>query len=389
MIIGGMGSSFNGQRLKFARLYRNLSISDLADKIGIRKQSISQFETGLTKPKVETEILLIRELSFPRAFFYQNSTIPEVNKTFFRALSSASALDKKTQEIKTQMIVEIYNFLCEYLGLPELDLPTLDTDNMSCEEIARKLREYWGLGEKPIPNMVNLIENKGIIVSAFDVESDKIDAFTQVHDLKDYPQYCVVVGNNKKSAVRRNFDMAHELGHIILHSSVENIEELSQDQLRKIEDQANEFAAAFLMPKEAFLKDLIMPNNIVSYVALKEKWHVSISAMLIRARSLQVIDMKQYQSLMKAMSYRQWRTREPLDDKLVVPNPTLFTSAIEILFENNIMTPQSFMYNLSQHGLAMNSYDVEQLLSLEEGMLKYDVEPIVNIKKIISIKSED
>ena len=111
--------------------------------------------------------------------------------------------------------------------------------------------------------------------------------------------------------------------------------------------------------------------------------------MIIRAKSLGIIDMKQYQSLMKAMSYRKWRTKEPLDDKLAVPYPTLFTSAIEILFENNMMTPQSFMYNLSKYGLAMNSYDVEQLLSLKAGMLKYDVDPIVNIKKIISIKGED
>ena len=83
MIIGNVASSFNGQRLKIARLYRNLSISDLADKIGIKKQSISQFETGLTKPKVETELLLIRELQFPRSFFYQNFETTEVNKTFF------------------------------------------------------------------------------------------------------------------------------------------------------------------------------------------------------------------------------------------------------------------------------------------------------------------
>lgn len=389
MNAGSIDSTFNGQRLKIARLYRNLSISELADNIGIKKQSISQFENGLTKPKVETEILLVRELGFPRNFFYQNTVVPEVNKTFFRSLSSASALDKKTQETKTQLIVEIYNFLCEYLGLPELDLPELDTFNLSIEDVARELRSYWELGEKPIPNMVNLIENKGIIVSAFDVESEKIDAFTQVHDLKNYPQYCVVVGNNKKSAVRRNFDMAHELGHIILHSAVENIDELTQEQLRKIEDEANLFAAAFLMPKEAFLRDLVAPTSLVSYVALKEKWHVSISAMLIRAKTLNAIDNKQYQSLMKSMSYRKWRTKEPLDDKLVVPVPTLFSSAIEILFENNIMTPQTFVYNLSKYGLSINPHDIEKLLALKEGILKIDMQPIINIKKVISIKKED
>lgn len=380
MIEGSKEKQFNGKRLKIARLYRNLSVSDLAEKIGVKKQAVSQFEIGETKPRIETELAIIRELGFPRKFFTQDALIPEVNNTFFRALSSTTALDKKTQEVKTQMIVQIYNFLCEYLYLPCLNLPKLDLSNIDIESITMELREYWGIGEKPVPNMVNLIETNGVIVSAFDVESEKIDAFTQVHELGEYPQYCVVVGNNKKSAVRRNFDMAHELGHIILHGAVENLDELSTEQLKELENQANAFAGAFLMPKNAFINDLKYPTNLISYVALKEKWHVSISAMLIRAKELGVIDIKQYQALMKSMSYRKWRTKEPLDDKLIVPSPTLFASAIEILFENNRLTPQSFMYQLSEYGLPMHSEDVEKLLSLKPGTLKLEITPIIRIK---------
>lgn len=383
MIEGNKEKQFNGKRLKIARLYRNLSVSDLAEKIGVKKQAVSQFEIGDAKPKIETELAIIRELGFSRRFFYQDVSSPEISNTFFRALSSATALDKKTQEVKTQMVVQIYNFLCQYLDLPCLDLPKLDLSNMDIEEIARKLREHWGIGEKPIPNMVNLIEANGVIVSAFDVESEKIDAFTQVHNTENGPQYCVVVGNNKKSAVRRNFDIAHELGHIVLHGTIENLDELSQDKIKELENQANLFAGAFLLPKDAFVKDLISPTNLMSYIALKGKWRVSIAAMLIRAKAIGVIDTKQYQALMKSLSYRKWRTQEPLDDKLAVPSPTLFASAIEVLFEDGELTPQSFMHHLWEFGLAMNSDDVEKLLSLKKGTLKSEIEftPIIKIKK--------
>ena len=140
MIEGSKEKQFNGKRLKIARLYRNLSVSDLAEKIGVKKQAVSQFEIGETKPRIETELAIIRELGFPRKFFIQDVLIPEVNNTFFRALSSTTALDKKTQEVKTQMIVQIYNFLCEYLDLPCLNLPKFDLSNTDIENITMELR---------------------------------------------------------------------------------------------------------------------------------------------------------------------------------------------------------------------------------------------------------
>ena len=376
---------FNGHRLKMARIYRNMNMAELADKIGITKQAISQFENNLIKPKPDAEFSIISVLKFPRTFFYQKDDNIKIYNTFFRALSSTSAIDKKTQEIKTKMIVQIYNFLCEYLDLPVVNIPKIE-DKSDIEAVAQNIRDYWGIGNQPIPNMVNLIENNGIIVSAFDVDSDKIDAFTQVHDINTYRQYCVVVGNNKKSAARRNFDIAHELGHIILHSDIENLNELPPDELKKIEDEANQFAAAFLMPKNAFYADLENAVDLISYIGLKRKWNVSIAAMLIRAKSLERISIAEYQKMMKSMSYRKWRVHEPLDDELKISQPTLFLSAIEVLFENNIMTPQSFMSSLARYGLPMNPNDVENLLSLPTNTLDKNIFQTITLKNIIDIK---
>lgn len=379
--------SFNGQRLKTARIYRNMSMTELADNIGIKKQAISQFENGLSNPKPETEFSLISVLRFPRTFFYQKDKNLEINNTFFRALSTTNALDKKTQEIKTKLIVEIYNFLCEYLDLPVLNLPQINHNSKEdIENIALSLRAYWNIGELPIQNMVNLIENNGIIVSAFDVESDKIDAFTQIHNIKTFPQYCVVVGNNKKSAVRRNFDIAHELGHIMLHSNIENLDELSAEQLKELENEANLFASAFLMPKNAFYNDLSSASDLRSYIELKRKWNVSIAAMLIRAKSLGRISIKEYQSLMKSMSYRKWRVHEPLDDVLKISVPTLFSTAIDVLFENKVMTPQTFVSKLSNYGLSIYPNELEELLSLPQGTLSIVDNQVLTTNRIITLK---
>lgn len=377
---------FNGQRLKIARIYRNMSITELAEKIGVKKQSISQFENGISRPKPDTEFSIMTILNFPRDFFYQETYALDVNNTFFRALSSASALDKKTQEYKAQMVVQIYNFLCEYLELPRLNIPSFDYEKSTIEEIALALRNHWHIGEMPIPNMINLLENNGIIVSAFDVDSDKIDAFTQVHSFGSMSQYCIVVGNNKTSAVRRNFDMAHELGHIVLHSGVENLDELNSEQLRTMEDEANQFAAAFLLPRNAFYEELKFPNELLEYIELKKKWNVSISAMLIRAKSLGRISTKDYQSLMKSMSYRKWRILEPLDDTLKLSVPTLFSSALEVLFESNIMTPKTFIAKLAQYGLSMKAEELEKLLALPSNTLNTTLNSIPDIKPIITIK---
>ena len=62
------------------------------------------------------------------------------------------------------------------------------------------------------------------------------------------------MSKNKPSFSRIQFDAAHELGHILLHPKSEDIEAISREEFKFLEKQANEFAASFLLPKEAFIK---------------------------------------------------------------------------------------------------------------------------------------
>lgn len=365
---------FNGERLKTARIFRNMTISELTEKINITKQAISQFEKSQPnpiKPKPDTLYQFVWVLGFPKEFFMEEDSYKvNIANTFFRALSTTKNLDLKTQEVKTEMIVRIYNFMDSYLDFPKLDVPDInisETDDM--DKVAEFVRGYWGLGDAPVENMVSLLEKKGIIVSSFSVENRKIDAFTQVHELGECKQFCVVLGNDKQSLVRRNFDAAHELGHILLHSNLEKIEEFSREEFKRIEDEANNFAAAFLLPKNSFFLDLKEANNLDFYLKLKKKWKVSIAAMVMRAKQLGRINNNQYQYLMKQISFRKWRTGEPFDDIWEIQRPVLFKKSIQVLKENNVLSGQQFVFELSKSGLSLDASTVETLLDLDNGTL--------------------
>ena len=374
---------FNGERLKNARLYRGKTITELAEETEISKQAISQFENGKATPSIETLLKIMNVLKFPREYFRQIDEDITVN-TFFRALLTTSKKEQLIQVTRTKTLAKIYEFLEEYIDFPKFKTPLIDIENIDIEQVTLELRDCWGLGINPITNIVNIMEKNGVVVSSFKTNESKIDAFTQIHKVHNLERPFVVVGDDKESAVRRQFSMAHELGHIILHNNSIEVDELSREEYKMMEEEANNFAAAFLLPKESFLADVMQyPNKLEFYVELKKKWKVSISAMIIRAFKLNAITHNQYQYLMKQLSKKEWRIKEPLDDLIVTPKPVLLKRAIDMLITNDIMNEAEIVNELSNYGMALNTDDIEMLLSLDKDTLrKKDSSTIViNLKR--------
>ncbi|MEO2601360.1 helix-turn-helix domain-containing protein [Clostridium butyricum] len=376
---------FNGERLKNARLYRGKTITELAEETKISKQAISQFENGKSAPSIESLLKIMNVLKFPREYFRQMDKDITVN-TFFRSLLTTSKKEQLIQVTRTKTLAKIYEFLEEYIDFPELKILSIDTEELDVEKITLGLREYWGLGNNPIINIVNIMEKNGIVVSSFKTNESKIDAFTQIHKVHNIDRPFVVVGDDKESAVRRQFSMAHELGHIILHNNSIEVEELSREEYKIMEEEANNFAAALLMPKNSFLADVMQyPNKLEYYIELKKKWKVSISAMIIRAFKLNAITYNQYQYLMKQLSKKGWRVKEPLDDLIVTPKPVLLKRAIDMLTTNDVMNETEIVSELSNYGMALNADDIEMLLSLDKGRLRCND---TNNNIVINLKRE-
>nr|WP_279326104.1 ImmA/IrrE family metallo-endopeptidase [Bacillus sp. FJAT-47783] len=296
---------------------------------------------------------------------------------------------------RVKYLTIIRALLEEYVDFPELDVPDFserDTDNV--EDIAERLRNSWGLSDKPIKDIVYLLETKGFVISSLNLDKKSIDAFGSQQEVNGKQYYSIVLGNDKKSFYRRQFDVAHELGHKVLHDPYLNLDDLSKEEFKQIEQEANDFAAAFLLPRESFFRDVsIHSNDLMYYKTLKKKWCVSIGAMVMRAYKLGAISDGTYQYMQRSISQKGWRTKEPLDDIKDIREPVSMKQAVELLIENNYITGDEFMYKLSKHyGLSLFREEIEELLGLEKGYLETESEPqksnIVSIKDRLNSKSK-
>ncbi|WP_330502421.1 XRE family transcriptional regulator [Peribacillus frigoritolerans] len=368
---------FNPKRLREARLVRGLTISELAEKIGVSKQAISQFELGENSPKSVTMMSIINTLKFPKNYFFREFQEQYVGNTFFRANVTATKKSKEIQYNKSLLAGYVYEYLSHYVEFPKLNLPDLTShdsgwDDESIEELASKVRNYWGIGDSPINNIVHLLEKNGIMVYSVDTDSQKVDAFCQHRKGRPF----IFLGNDKQSAFRRQFDGGHELGHILLHTDIDNQDTLKKVEFRKIENQANRFASAFLLPAEAFSKT-VTSTSLLHFIELKKYWNVSIGAMLFRCLDLKLINESRYTSLQKQMSMKKMRTKEPLDDVYPIQQPVVLKKSVTMLLEHEVKDKLQLIQEM-----ALPQEYIEMLCNLEKGTLNFkEPEPTVKLVK--------
>lgn len=381
------GKYFNGERLKIARMWRNLSATQMADLTGFSRQTISMLENGkLMNPEFATVQKLSEKLEFPITFFLEETKINlNESTTFFRSLLTTNKKYRVEQEEKIKFIAIVYNMLSEYLEFEKVNLPQIPT-NATPQEAANILREYWGLGNRPIENIVYLVESNGLIVTDFETATGDVDAFSHKITSDDMETYLIGYSKNKRTAARIHFDVAHEIGHILLHNWHEDLECIDKEEFKEIELQAHAFASAFLLPEDEFRKDVSpYATNLAYYAELKKTWKVSIAAMIRRAKDLDIITADDYSRLMRNMQKQGIRKIEPLDDELVTAEPSLLRQAIKILFDQKVFTPNEFLEELSrEYGLTLYPKDIETLLGLKKGTFEEKENP----KIVISVKSK-
>ena len=369
-----MKPQFNGERLKKARLYRGLTVAELAEQVGCQRQTLSMYEISKSQPadsKIVAQISQI--LDFPITFFYEHSNMAPISTVYFRSLLTTSKKYRNEQIIKMEFLSQIYTLLQDYIEFPRYQ-PLYLPKGTTSEEAAYALRDAWGLGNGPIENLISVVEQHGILVTSFGTNTDDVDAFSELVDIGDTPTFLIAYSNNKTSAARIHFDIAHELGHICLHEWSDDLEGVTKEEFKKRECEANEFASAFLLPECSFRQDALAcpsgPKAITYYKQLKRKWRVSIAAMLRRAKDLGFMTLDEYQMLIKIMQKRGQRKEEPLDDVLITAGPALLKASVIMLLQENVFTPKEFMNELSAtYNLSINPQEIEYLLDLPTGTL--------------------
>ncbi|PGA05148.1 helix-turn-helix domain-containing protein [Bacillus toyonensis] len=373
---------FNGNRLREARRFRAKSITDLSNDIGVTKQMVSKYENNKAVPSLEILFRIISNLNFPREFFFGEDTFDmETEGTFFRSRLTSTQKEKKPSEFTKNMTVLIRDFLEDYIDFPKVPKKPMINNDHSIEELAYLVRKELGLSDKPVNNILRLLEEQGFVVSLISNKMDKVDAFSSQTKINGNIYYTVVLEGEEYSYYRQQFSIAHELGHWVLHSEVLDPQSLEKDEYKEMEDEANEFAACFMLPKEAFSRDVSLePLNLDYYVHLKKKWQVSIGAMVMRAFNLGIISSEDYQKLQRQISYRKWRITEPLDTVKTISKPIALKQAVELLVENNVFKGYEIPKEIfKKYNVLLPTEFIEEITNVDKGYLEYQEPQIVKL----------
>jgi len=265
------------------------------------------------EPSDDTIATLSRVLRFPSSFFFAGDLDePSPDNASFRALSSMTAMQRHAALAAGALAIDFSEWLDRRFELPEPDL--LDLRGADPEAAAETVRRQWAIGEKPIGNLVHLLERSGVRVFSLAEQCREVDAFSLWRHGKPF-----VFLNTLKSPEHSRFDAAHELGHLVLHrhghggcdGSPDQVEALEPRRGRRAEDEANAFASALLMPRRTLLSMTPRIPALYKLVEIKKIWRVSLAALVHRLHRLDVLNEWQYRQLCIEISRKGYREREP------------------------------------------------------------------------------
>ena len=269
----------DGHRVRRARELRGLTQAELAHRSGaFTPAALSQIERGHTKPSRPTLAAICNATGMPANYFAARADTEEP-PGFFRGLRSMPARTRKSHLPRASALRDLVNAISQLVRLPEVTVPRYDlADFGSIDAVADQLRQEWELPPGPVDSVIRSMERHGCIMVRQDGFEDSVDAYSV-----RYPDHCIVVlGRTKGVATRSRFDAAHELAHLLLHSDDDAGSSVA-------EKQAQAFASAFLMPRRDIESELPHVADFDRLLQLKNRWRVSMQALLYRSRALGVM----------------------------------------------------------------------------------------------------
>lgn len=358
-------SGFVPARLTQARILASLTRVELSERVGKSSSSISRWENGDSAPEAEALSALSMTLGFPLAWFTRPIVEKPVSPIFFRTLASTTKDLRGRAGTKMDWMQEITAYLSTWLEWPELSLPEVHiTDHRALDDteiagIAMRCREMWGLGLAPITDLSMAAEGAGIVCARVSQGNTKMDGLSQWDEAQNRP--FILLSNDKNNYFRGRFDLAHEMGHVILHKNIKTFDIL---HLKEIERQANYFASCLLLPEELLSVELSRYPSLENILSLKRRWLVSVAAIIYRSEKLGLIGEQEALRLRKSYSARGWVKGEPFDDEVAVESVRLLPRAVNTLLDAKVKTKSALVRDLM-----MPRKDIEQICGLADGFL--------------------
>ena len=307
--------------LILARESRELTQSELAEKASVKQPAVSKCESGLLIPSEELVSAFALALEYPASLFFQQDRIYGFNSTVFfhrkrKGLSERILRRLHAQMNMTRMRMERLSRgvqRSEPLRFKQFDLAEYESPT----SIAKLVRGTWLLPPGPIRNVTEAIESAGGMVVFSDFGTRQIDAISEWVPGSS-PMFLV----NSNAAIpwdRVRLTLAHELGHVLMHTFPSPT----------MEEEANEFAAEFLLPRKE-IKPYLYGLSLAKLQDLKRQWKVSMQALIERAYALKTITEYQRRLFYINLGKRSNIVHEPLEREFPVEKPVTMTSFLRI-----------------------------------------------------------
>lgn len=304
--MGAMGrknQSILGRSLRSARRAAGLSVREVERRLRalgyeISHMTIYNYERGLSTPSAVLMDGFSTVYGLSQDWFAEDR--PVLQGVRYRALKSVTVVQRASYEAEASRWLETYRHVERILGRIREPLRLPFRAATSGEALAKKIRKEHQLGEYPVPSVIRLLENFGVRVISLDTAL-RIDAFAGT--LGDTS---VVVLNTRRPSDRVRLNAAHELAHH-LFSDCAGSGRLSEKDLER---RAFECASHLLIPQSQ-LKAAIELQSMVRLVQYKERFGISLAAMIYRARESGLIRARVYERLWKEFAKLGWRKNEP------------------------------------------------------------------------------
>ncbi len=333
----GVRSDFNLERLKTARKAKGWTMTRLADDINLTRQAISQYEKSDTKPSPEKLREIASSLGQPVQYFTWDTSVRKQSPATFRSLVSSAGRAREQAESWMEMFATIVKVFQKSVNIPLLSLPSIDIPDFTrlsfddIEEIAIATRRHFRLGDGPISNLTLLLENHGILI-AFKKLNKNLSGLSQWYDDRPF-----VLIEPAKSASRTRYSLSHELGHIILHQQITSDAEIfDKATFKLIEEQANYFAGAFMLPESTLARE-VYGTDWDSMIELKSRWKMSIAALAMRLNNINIISDYQKTRIFRDLGSHNARTHEPLDNVIEQDSPRMIKRVAELLNDEGLV----------------------------------------------------
>jgi Zn-dependent peptidase ImmA (M78 family) len=303
-----------GDVILVLRRATDITQEELASRLGITQAALSRYENDLREPDDEMidklgEALGVTSEFLQHEFRMQGAIAADAH---MRRQKTTKPSDWKRVEARLNALRMHSSYLLERVPLrPQNHVIQVDPDEHSPAETAAMLRAAWKMPIGAVRNLIRWVESAGVIVVEEDFGTHRIDGMSQWAG-----DHAVIILNAALPTDRQRLTIAHELGHLVLHTHYIDAD---------VEDQANQFAAEFLMPEHVINPELT--NLTLGKLSdLKAEWGVSMQAIFERAYRLRKATAEDRQKFYRQMNSRGWKTREPGSDLLPPETPELAAS---------------------------------------------------------------